>query len=48
MKGNSMNKDKIIVRDLFVLFKKYFFQVTIVVLMAAGFSIMLTQYMRIE
>jgi hypothetical protein len=45
MKGNSMNKDKIIIRDLFVLFKKYFFQVTVVVLMAAGFSVMLTQYM---
>ena len=40
-----MNKDKVIVRDLFVLLKKYFFQVTVVVLMAAGFSVMLTQFM---
>jgi hypothetical protein len=45
MKENNMNKDKIIVRDLFLLFKKYFFQVSVVVTMAAGFSIMLTQYM---
>jgi len=45
MKGNVMNKDKIIIRDLFLILKKYFLHISVVVIMAAGFSVMLTQFM---
>lgn len=40
-----MLKDKIMIRDLFLLLKKYYLPGIVIIVMSAGFSIMLTKFM---